>query len=392
MKLCRLIIPLSVALVAALGLSSCFWKKEEAPVVKEQSAKVPVPKAEEASHRDKSLDVLVRYLAEADGIHREAWWVLTAARPPISKSPFGKVQRALLASQNIKLTNKSMFRCDRYVVKRDVLGLLGYPQKGEVFEKCSDKSEAKRLASFDVPKEGELNLVFYPENLQEVLGLGAGILNRQIHCSLKGKEKLESLSCKDWAQDRTKEQMIRLDVYDYQKSGKNLIKLRGKVYENLTDIRKIEADVPMEGKITVTETELYAPEEPAVAPAPAPGSSPAPGAPKAGGPVPMPTGQQAPVSNEPLHPGNPELGMPAGRDVDPDVLLQRQRSQNPGMDMIEMPPQNEQGEAPENTDPSNEGFPEGYDPNNPPEPEPQDEQQQQQLSPQEQPQGIPNGR
>ncbi|WP_374035679.1 hypothetical protein ACES2I_08290 [Bdellovibrio bacteriovorus] len=382
MKLCRLIILLSAALIAALGLSSCFGKNEEAPVVKEKVVKVLTPKAEDTSRRDKSLDVLVRYLAEADGIHREAWWVLTAARPPLSKSPFGKVQRALLASQNIKLTNKSMFRCDRYVVKRDILGLLGYPQKGEVFEKCSDKADAKRIASFDVPKEGELNLVFYPENLQEVLGLGAGILNRQIHCSLKGKEKLESLNCKDWAQDRSKEQMIRLDVYDYQKSGKNLIKLRGKVYENLTDIRKIEADVPMEGKITVTETELYAPEEPPVAPAPAPGSSPAPGAPKAGGPVPMPSGP-APVGSEPLHPGNPELGMPAGRDVDPDVLLQRQRSQNPGMDMIEVP---------ENTDPSNEGFPEGYDPNNPPVPEPQDESQQQQLPPQEQPQGIPNGR
>ena len=96
----------------------------------------------------------------------------------------------------------------------------------------------------------------------------------------------------------------------------------------------------------------------------------------------MPSGP-APVGSEPLHPGNPELGMPAGRDVDPDVLLQRQRSQNPGMDMIEVP---------ENTDPSNEGFPEGYDPNNPPVPEPQDESQQQQLPPQEQPQGIPNGR
>ncbi|CAE79664.1 hypothetical protein AB1A81_08240 [Bdellovibrio bacteriovorus] len=379
MKLCCLII-LSLT---ALGLSSCFWKKEDGPVVEEKVVKVLTPKAEDSAPRDKSLDVLVRYLAEADGIHREAWWVLTAARPPISKSPFGKVQRALLASQNIKLTNKSMFRCDRYLVKRDVLGLLGYPQKGEVFEKCSDKADAKRIASFDVPKEGELNLIFYPENLQEVLGLGAGILNRQIHCSLKGKEKLESLNCKDWAQDRTKEQMIRLDVYDYQKSGKNLIKLRGKVYENLTDIRKIEADVPMEGKITVTETELYAPEEPPVAPAPAPGVTPAPGAPKAGGPVSMPSGQ-APASNEPLHPRNPELGMPAGRDVDPDVLLQRQRSQNPGMDMIEVPP--------ENADPSNEGFPEGYDPNNPPVPEPQDESQQQQLPPQEQPQGIPNGR
>lgn len=327
--------------VAVLLLTSCFGKKEEtsAPAL-QKTVKVLTPKAEEAANKDKSLEWMVRYLAEADGIHREAWWVLTAARPPIGKSPFGKAQRALLSSQNIKLTNKSLFRCDRYLVKRDILGLVGYPQKGDIFEKCSEKSEAKRLASFDVPKEGELNIVFYPDHLQEVLGLGAGILNKQIQCSLRGKEKLESLNCKDWAQDRTKEQMIRLDVYDYQKSGKNLIKLRGKVYENLTDIRKIEADVPMEGKITVLETELYAPEAPPVVATPTPAV------------VPTKPG----VSPQPLEPvsGNPSLGMPPSRDlpggVDPDVMLQREQQGQPqGVESVPVEPGADgwpEGEAP----------------------------------------------
>lgn len=327
--------------VAVLLLTSCFGKKEEtsAPAL-QKTVKVLTPKAEEAANKDKSLEWMVRYLAEADGIHREAWWVLTAARPPIGKSPFGKAQRALLSSQNIKLTNKSLFRCDRYLVKRDILGLVGYPQKGDIFEKCSEKSEAKRLASFDVPKEGELNIVFYPDHLQEVLGLGAGILNKQIQCSLRGKEKLESLNCKDWAQDRTKEQMIRLDVYDYQKSGKNLIKLRGKVYENLTDIRKIEADVPIEGKITVLETELYAPEAPPVVATPTPAVVPT----KPGGSRPL----------EPVSGGNPNLGMPPSRDlpggVDPDVMLQREQQGQPqGVESVPVEPGADgwpEGEAP----------------------------------------------
>ncbi|UXR64059.1 hypothetical protein EZJ49_13395 [Bdellovibrio bacteriovorus] len=307
----------------------------------QKMVKVLTPKADEVANKDKSLEWMVRYLAEADGIHREAWWVLTAARPPIGKSPFGKAQRALLASQNIKLTNKSLFRCDRYLVKRDVLGLVGYPQKGEIFEKCSEKTEAKRLASFDVPKEGELNIVFYPDNLQEVLGLGAGILNKQIQCSLRGKEKLESLNCKDWAQDRSKEQMIRLDVYDYQKSGKNLIKLRGKVYENLTDIRKIEADVPMEGKITVLETELYAPEAPPV--------------------VVTPTPSVAPVKPGIASPTMPT--MPPPRDlpdgVDPDVMMQRGQQQGQGVESVPVEPGADgwpEGEAP----PQDEGMPQEH--------------------------------
>lgn len=348
-----------------LILPSCFSKKEEAPAPQEKVVKVLTSKAEDVPNKDKSLEILIRYLAEADGIHREAWWVLTAARPPIGKSPFGKVQRAFLSSQNIKLTNKSLFRCDRYLVKRDILGILSYPQKGEVFEKCSEKSEAKLIASFDVPKEGELNLIFYPENLQEVLGLGASILNRQIQCSLKGKEKLESLSCKDWSQDRSKEQMIRLDVYEYHKAGKNMIKLRGKVFENLTDIRKIEADVPMEGKITVIETELYAPEAPPVAPAPAPTST----------PVAKPT--------TPPAAGAPELGLPPARDqiVDPDVMMQRQRGQEPQQE----PQQPEEAEQ----DPSMQGWPEGEGPEqHPQEAQPQDPQQ----PPVPESQGVPDGR
>lgn len=249
-----------------LILTSCF-SREEKPV----SAPPPEVKVEKKvvvkeapPEKDKSLETLTRYFEQADAIHREAWWVLSSERRTVGKSPFGKVQRALLSSENIKLPNKSAFSCDRYSIKRDVLGVKGFPQKVEVFERCSEKVQAKRLAQVDAISETDLQVVFFPDGLEEILGLGAVVLNKQIQCTLRGNERgqLIILKCKDWAQDRTKEQMIRLDVYDYERQGKNLIKLRGKVYENLTDTRKIEADVPMDGKIFVTETELYPPEAP----------------------------------------------------------------------------------------------------------------------------------
>lgn len=364
MKLLRL---LSLGFVV-LGLASCFDKKTDEPASREKVVKVVAPL--EPSAKDKSLEVLTRYLAEADGIHREAWWVLNAYRPPMGKSPFGKVQRALLSSQNIKLTNKSLFRCDRYLVKRDILGVVGYPQKAEVFEKCSEKSEARRIASLDMPKEGELNLIFYPDQLQEVLGLAASILNKSIHCSLRGKDKLESLSCRDWAQDRTQGQMIRLEVYEYQKSGGNLLRLRGKVMENLAEIRKIEAVVPLEGKISVVETELYAPEEPAIVkPSPTPVAKPTPGRTSPGsahlreGEVPSET-ERAPV---PV--ATPET---SAEILDPDVLMQQQQIQ-----------QNQES-SPE--DPTMEGWPsEGPVPI-----EQQDSAAPQEIQPQ--PEGAPRGR
>ncbi|MNL06252.1 hypothetical protein D3C87_1268840 [compost metagenome] len=115
-------------------------------------------------------------------------------------------------------------------------------------------------------------MTFYPDHLEEILGMGASFLNRIIECSLKNNEDgtLIELRCKNWAQDRTKEQMIRLDTYEYLKSSNSLIKLRGKVFVNLTEARKIVADVPMDGKILVTETEMFAPEPEKPTPTPAP--------------------------------------------------------------------------------------------------------------------------
>ena len=125
--------------------------------------------------------------------------------------------------------------------------------------------------------EYEVVVYFISENLEEILGLGAAILNLRLECRLRGDSQghLLKLKCKDWAQERNKEQMIRLQVYDYEKTGQDLIKLRGKVYENLTDIRKIEADVPLKGKIHVTETELY-PSQPVATPTPTPQPTPTP--------------------------------------------------------------------------------------------------------------------
>lgn len=317
-------------------LAGCFSReeKQEDLVTASPQVVLKAPVVDKTSNKDKSLNALIRYFEQADAIHREAWWVLTSERRPIGKSPFGKIQRALLSAQNIKLTNKSMFRCDRYLVKRDVLGLEGFPQKAEIFEKCSEKMEAKRIADFFAPSNREVQLTFFPENLEEVLGLGATVLNKSIQCVLKGneREQLVSLSCKDWAQDRTKEQMIRLDTYDYEKEGKNLIKLRGKVYENLSDTRKIVADIPMEGKVEVVETELYPPE---AAPTPTPASPPIPkkaAAPKVDAEG-TPDSVEAPPQITPL-PGTPLMeGMavppPREQPVDPDVLMQQSQSQEP---------------------------------------------------------------
>lgn len=334
---------------SVITLAACFFRDEKPVVTTISEALRPtIPNATESNGdkknaigivdkgKYKSLGVIARYFEKADAIHREAWWVMSSERRPAGKSPFGKIQRALLSSQNIKLSNKSIFRCDRYLVKRDVMKMDGFPQRVEIFEKCSVKIEAKKIAQFFAPNENEIQVDFFPENLEEILGLGATVLNKTIHCTLRGndREQLISLKCQDWAQERSKEHLIRLDVYEYEMTGRNLIKLRGKVYENLSEARKLEADVPVDGKIFVTETEMYPPDispeppvravNPVVKPVtPAPVTNPAPAA-----NVVPPQPSQIPPPRE-----QPEV-------VDPDVLMQQQgplQEWNPNEDIPQQP-------------------------------------------------------
>lgn len=290
------------------GLVACTAREDKKAPIATPAAR-PVAVKKDNTPKDEVAALLARVFAQADGVHREAWWVLSEDRRPISKSPFGKVERAYMTVQNLKLPNKSLFRCDRYIMKRDVKGLLGYPQTAEIFEKCSEKTEAKKIAYVTAKSKTETDVTFYPDHLEEILGMGASFLNRIIECSLKNNDEgtLIELKCKNWAQDRTKEQMIRLDTYEYLKSSHSLIKLRGKVFVNLTEARKIVADVPMDGKILVTETEMFAPEPEKPTPTPAPVVAAPPG-----------RGRGTPVQ-----PGPPQPPMRGGPMADPGVVMEQ---------------------------------------------------------------------
>lgn len=315
-----------------LGLVACTAKENKAPVPV-VTPKPSVSAQKPSTPKDAVASHLAKLFAQADGVHREAWWVLSETRNPISKSPFGKVERSFLTAQNLKLPNKSLFRCDRYTMKRDVKGVSGYPQMAEIYEKCSEKTAAKKIAYVTAHNEQNVSVTFYPDNLEEVLGVGPAILNRIMECTLKSQDgHLTELNCKNWAQDRSKEHMIRLDEYHYVKAGRNLIKLRGKVFENLTETRKIVADIPMEGKIMVVETELYAP-APSPSPTPTAVTTKGPNGEEittvGKGPVQLPAHQipqpvSPPTGVGPM--GAPESAQNAKQNppgIDPDVIRQR---------------------------------------------------------------------
>lgn len=327
----------SLLICAFLYLSSCTFEGDEKQVASKNEPKTVIPqtvspKSSLAHNKsnDKSFDALNRYFEQADSIHREVWRVVADVKLPVGKTPFGKVQRALMSYEEFKLSNKSQFSCDNYSVKKNVKSVSGFPQEGEIFEVCNKREGAKKIASYAASSSREVKVDFYPENLRDILGLGPTVMNKTISCTISASEslQLETLKCAHWNQDQNAAEMLSFTTYDFDKNRKKMITLKGKVFKDLTDIRSIDVVIPQNGKILITETELYAPEEEIKAAV----TSPPPLPPKeddahADKKMQKNSGQQSGQVVPSVLPQTPPLNyghemIPL--DVDPDVLNQQQ--------------------------------------------------------------------
>ncbi|MGZ6449217.1 MAG: hypothetical protein ACXWRA_14350 [Pseudobdellovibrionaceae bacterium] len=215
-------------------------------------------------NKDKELQKILHWFEQMDAIFREALWVIRKEKAPQGKSIFGKMQRALLIEMKQKLSNKSLFKCDVYSMTRNKAALGEVPQDAEVMHQCNTKESFIKIGNWSHPKANELNIHFRGGNLEEVLGFATSILSPQISCQLKSNDHdiIENFSCDGLMIDYNpaKNQVLRFNRFEYQRSLNNMLYMKAEVLENLDPVRKIEVEVPLEGKITVTETVLQAPE------------------------------------------------------------------------------------------------------------------------------------
>lgn len=261
---------LLISLTVLIFCASCTFKKKEADPVAESTATTPVPRLKQAADpapvkmADREAQKILHWFEQMDAIYRESLWVIRKERAPQGKSIFGKMQRALLVDMKQKLSNKSLFRCDVYSMSRSISGLGGVPQTAEVMHQCNTKESFIKIGDWSHPKAEELTMNFRGGNLSEVLGFTTGILSPKISCKIKSTENgiIVNFSCDGLMIDYNpaKNQVLRFNQYEYQKNSKNMLYIKAEVLENLDPVRKIEVNIPLEGKITVTETVLQQPE------------------------------------------------------------------------------------------------------------------------------------
>lgn len=261
---------LLVGLVMLIFCASCTFKKKEVAAEPESVASTPIPRLKAAATpepvkmADREAQKILHWFEQMDAIFRESLWVIRKERAPQGKSIFGKMQRAMLVDMKQKLSNKSLFRCDVYSMTRNISGLGGVPQNAEVMHQCNTKESFIKIGDWNHAKAEELTVNFRGGNLSEVLGFTTGILSPKISCKIKSTENgiIEIFSCDGLMIDYNpaKNQVLRFNQFEYQKNSKNMLYIKAEVLENLDPVRKIEVNIPLEGKITVTETVLQQPE------------------------------------------------------------------------------------------------------------------------------------
>ncbi len=209
-----------------------------------------------------SLNLNAKLFRQADAVVREMGWVVSGLRKPAGSSPFGRLQRAFIKEGHGKLPKSLVLKCDSYKIKN--LGPEAELSKAEIFETCNSKYPLL-LASLSLKKTDHLQIDFYPMNLAEELGLIASVMNKKTHCDLDFRGAiLKGMDCQNWAQDRSKTEVVDLSTFVYTADQESLLKIKGVVLEGMNPKTKIDSQVPLKGRIVVTESEVKE-KEPALA-------------------------------------------------------------------------------------------------------------------------------
>ena len=259
---------LIIILAMFIMCAGCTFKKKPAESEAEEPAPAPTVKVGATPNAmkmaDKEAQKILHWFEQMDAIFREALWVVRKEKATQGKSLFGKMHRAMLADMKQKLSNKSLFRCDVYSMTRNISGLGGVPQSAEVMHQCNTKESFIKIGDWNHAKADELTMNFRGGNLSEVLGFTTGVLSPRVSCKLKSTESgiIEVFSCDGLMldYDPAKNQVLRFNQFEYQKNSKNMLFIKAEVLENLDPVKKIEVNIPLEGKITVIETVLQEPE------------------------------------------------------------------------------------------------------------------------------------
>lgn len=189
----------------------------------------------------------------AKSLEREALKLLIRDNPQQNQTLFSVLSYALESHSGAKKSAPFGLDCTRYDLKKSGSVI-------SVLKLCT--KPAVEVASINVDREdSEYHIKFNIHEWGRVVGASAALTGSDIKCQLKiVKEKLNLLKCENWAMQTNQEQLsatvIKTDEFVFQRNAAQQFVIRGGFYKELIKNKKIDIEVPLDGKIKIIEKEI----------------------------------------------------------------------------------------------------------------------------------------
>ncbi len=189
----------------------------------------------------------------AKSLEREALKLLVRDSQQQNQTLFSVLSYAVESYSGAKKSAPFGLDCTRYDFKKS----------GElisVFKMCT--KPAIEIATINVrSKDQDYEINFKIHEWARVIGPSAALTGSDVNCRLEIlKEKLNLLSCQNWAMQTNQEQLsatvIKTDEFVFQRNAAKQFVIRGGFYKELIKNKKIDIEVPLDGKIKIIEKEI----------------------------------------------------------------------------------------------------------------------------------------
>lgn len=189
----------------------------------------------------------------AKSLEREAMKLLIRDNPQQSQTLFSILSYAVENYAGSKKSAPFGLDCTRFEFKKT--GSLI-----SVLKTCTKPSV--EVATINVQSEDrDYEIKFNIHEWARVVGPSAALTGSDVKCRLGiVGEKLNLLKCENWAMQTNQEQLsatvIKTDEFVFQRNAAQQFVIRGGFYKELIKNKKIDIEVPLDGKIKIIEKEI----------------------------------------------------------------------------------------------------------------------------------------
>ncbi len=259
--------PLFVVLYLTLTTTGCFQEKAK-PIIP-----LPTETEDKLSTSSVKISPLVHGAAPllfkkdqreaiyfSASLEKEALKILTKNPSFDELTLFSVLSYALETSYGVKKTAPFRLDCSRFRFSAESSFSADKSAKIAVFKTCQ-KPES-RIAEIEISRDqSALSVLFLSKEWIPVLGLSATLSGDNVRCDLHiEKKKLARLHCQNWIRTlgvtSTSAEELRLSTFVFDRQNSHQFVLKGGLYKDLVERKKIEIDVPLEGKIRRFEKEI----------------------------------------------------------------------------------------------------------------------------------------